>query len=103
MRHVLAVLTVAGLVAPVYAMTDYFPVTGDGSFDTYHNSSGTATNGYTNNGSGSSARLGYMKDAHGWLSWDAKNPAAVQHTSVGDVTGRTLSQFLAANPSAKAS
>lgn len=99
MRNLLVVLAVTALAAPVaMAVVDYFPVAGDGSFDTYHNSDGSAIEGYTNAGGANSARLGYSRQGHGWLAWDAKNSSGVQKTSVGDVSAQTMAQFLAANP-----
>ena len=95
MRSLLAVLVLAALVAPVYGVLDYFPVAGDGSFDVI--SSGTNIDGYGNNGSGGSARLGYSKQGIGWVAWDAKNSSGVQSTSAGQNSGQTMAQFLAGN------
>lgn len=81
---------------------EFFQVTGDGSFATYHTSDMSSCEGYTNAGAGGAARLGYAKQGHGWLAWDAQDSTGTRNTSVGDVSGQTLSQFLAANPTAKA-
>jgi hypothetical protein len=98
MRNLLAVLVIAALVAPVYAGIEYFPVAGDGSFDTYHNSDMSASEGYSNGGGTGGARLGYAKQGIGWVAWDAKTSNGTETVSVGDVTGQTLATYLAANP-----
>jgi len=94
------------MAVPALAQTDFFPVAGAGSFDTYSNGA-TGSEGYTNGGSGASCRLGYSKQGLGWMSWDAKAASSTpgggtETVSYGDLTGDTIAQFLAANPTATA-
>jgi hypothetical protein len=86
---------VVAMALPVWAATDYFPAAGAGSFDTYAGSGGIE--GYGDTGGGISARLGFDCQGYGWLAWNANNYQGVNNVSVGDSSGQTMAQFIAAN------
>lgn len=86
-----AVLLFVAATSALAQMTEFFPVTASGSFDTCRSS---PVEGYTNGGGYETGRLFKANEAMGWMSLAG---------SLGDKTGMTLSQFLAANPGATAS
>jgi len=90
MKRLLFACAVVAMAVPAWAATDFFPVTADGSFDTY------PTEGYTNGGATGSARFGYSKQGLGWMAWDGNDVNGVEHVSKGDSSGQTMSQFVTA-------
>lgn len=80
------VLAVGLMVLPAWAATDYFPVTANGSFDTYR------SEGYNNQDDN---RLGKWNQDIGWMAWNGVDANGTTKISVGDLSGQTLAQFAA--------
>lgn len=86
MRNLLAVLLIAGLVAPAMGAQVFFNATADGSFNTYR--SGNAE-GYTNAGIQGMPRLSKSNQHMGWLSF--------MGAAATDGSG-SLASYVAAHP-----
>jgi len=91
MKYALAALAAAALAVPAMAGTvDFFQVSADGCMSLYPEGSYPGE-GYTNAGAASSARLAKNKDSMSWASWA---------DSVGDTSGKSLSQYIQGVPTA---
>lgn len=81
MTRLLAFLVVGLFAVQAFALVEYFPVSGDGSFDIWPDE-GYCASGNTDWGG---IRLGKKDENIGFMSWA---------NSVGDVSGQSLTQFL---------
>jgi len=84
-------VALALFLLPVGASAENFKATIDGSFNIYH--SGSGNEGYGNAGTSGSFRLDKSHQHMGFMDWDG---------TVGQTTGQSLGDYIAANPSFEA-